>query len=215
MKRVQNFQQLYDNLMEVPDIDPWNRKNPNLLKVKDIFKGDKYESIFIEVSESEEYPAVAEYGLKRDKNSKESSIILSYLFYNNKVEDFNYDIQKIKIFKNIKQTDLKKIPNLIIKHYKKMNLPWFGVNSTCDYIALNSNFKWNLNVFSKLLKKPLFKRKKMYIESGTFYEDQEKYSKLDASTDPSIHNAGEMHPDIIIYYFNDKNKYKPIKKIKP
>ena len=38
MKRVQRFQQLYDNLMEVPDIDPWNRKNPNLLKVKNIFK---------------------------------------------------------------------------------------------------------------------------------------------------------------------------------
>ena len=53
------------------------------------------------------------------------------------------------------------------------------------------------------------------IKVNEIYENKEKYRKLDASTDPSIHDAGGMHPDIIIYYFNDKNKYKPIKKIKP
>ena len=60
-------------------------------------------------------------------------------------------------------------------------------------------------------------RKEYYDNSdiSNELEFKEKYKKLDKSIDPAFYSKGSMHPDIIIYSFNDNNEYKPIKKIKP
>ena len=205
MKKKEILEELYNNYMNSTSNAFVDREKPDYLNIQKIFPKDKYHRIFIEVRESDDDLFVfKEYGYLSTKNN--DFIIYCCLSTNNKTRDF----LKIKTFKKIEDNDRKKIPNIVINHYKKM-----PIKVDCDYLALNSNYKWDLNIFSTLLKKNLKKRKEFFDNSGVFYNDQKKYSDLDISTDPSVRDLSGMHPDIIIYYFNKSGKFTPIKKIKP
>ena len=183
----------------------FDRKKPDYLNIQKIFPKDKYHRILVEVRESETDTFVfKEYGYLSTKNN--DFIIYCCLSTNKKSRDF----VNIKTFNKIKENDVKKIPNIVINHYKKIT-----IKEDCDYLALNSKYKWNLNIFADLLKKNLKKRKEFFDNSGVFYENQEKYRNLDTSTDPSIYDLNGMHPDIVIYYFDKNGKFTPTKKIKP
>ena len=94
----------------------------------------------------------------------------------------------------------------------------------CDYIALNSVYDWDLDNFDKLLKKTLkdkndyFHASKLYYHSENYdsvTQTNKYYDKFFLSTDPAEYDKGRMHPDVIIYLIDDKENFKPIRKLKP
>ena len=199
------LEKLYKNYIDSTS-DPFNRKNPDHLNIQKVFSKNKYQKILVEVSESDNDSFYfKEYGfLFTPKNN-----FITFCCMGNKDSDSDFIL--IKTFKNIKGIDFKEIIDLIIEHYKQTKKYGF------DYLGLNSQFKWDIDIFSNLLQKDLEIRKEYYDNSdiSNELEFKEKYKKLDKSIDPAFYSKGSMHPDIIIYSFNDNNEYKPIKKIKP
>ena len=184
-----------------------DRKKPDHLNLKKIFIKDSYHRIMTEVRESEDDSFVfKEYGYLSNKVN-DSIVYCCLSGYGEKYSEF----KTIKTIKRNKKDFIKKIPDFVIKHYKRLS---DRNRKDCDYLALNSKYKWDLDIFEKLLKKNLIERKRFFDQSGVYYENKEKFDKLNKSTDPSIYDTGRIHPDIIIYIFDQKGNFKPKKKIK-
>ncbi len=197
---------IYDNYMN-SSLNEIDRKKPDHLNLKKIFIKDDYHRIMTEVRESETALTFVykEYGYLSNKEN-DSIVYCCLSGYGEK----HGELKTIKTFKSNNKDFIKKIPDFVIKHYKRLS----DKNpKDCDYLALNSKYKWDLNIFQNLLKKNLKEKKKYFDESGVYYENKEKFDKLNNSTDPSIYDPGRMHPDIIIYLFVKKGNFKTIKKI--
>ena len=199
---------IYENYMNSTS-NELDRKKPDHLNLKKIFIKDDYHRIMTEVRESESADSFVfkEYGYLSNKVN-DSIVYCCLSAYGEKYGEFKI----IKTLKGSKKDFIKKTPDFVIKHYKKLS---DKNRKDCDYLALNSKYKWDLSIFQKLLKKNLIERKRFFDESGVYYENKEKFDKLNKSTDPSIYDIGRIHPDIIIYLFDQKGNFKSKKKIKP
>ena len=116
----------------------------------------KYERLFDVKNEDSSFKSYwVEYGYLSSNRSDKSFLIAA-----ESLEGNGY-AHAIKMFNEIKKSELSELPNLIYEHYKST----IGYKSTaCHEVNLNADYKWDLKYLTKLLNKSLNERIKQAKE---------------------------------------------------